>query len=638
MSRLLVARMLLAATIVPSLFLQACFAMATPAVAEPNRRPATFRIEARAMVDRPAVVPLPRRMRRRPGKMVLGPAVVIRTSGSAARATALQLASELKRLGITATVDEPTTAPATIQLRQTERRPEIGAEGYDLEVAATGITIAANSGAGLFYGAETLEQLISSDGRKPHGIGFVRITDWPQYRWRGIHLDVSRHFFPVRIVEQYIDTAARFKLNTFHWHLTDDQGWRIDIPTYPRLVSIGGCRAGACAYYTANDVRAVVAFAAKRHVTIVPEIEGPGHSVEALAAYPFLACGSGRYATLSRWGSTGDSLCPTEQTFQFYDVVFRRLAQLFPGPIIHIGGDEVQYSAWRADPQVAALMRRERLGSYAAVQGYFTRRLEAIARKYHRRIAGWDEILNAAVSRTAIITAWRGEYSTAIASHDGYDVVATPNAPLYLDAYQGPPEYEPRAIGHRINTLRMVYDYDPARSIHTRAERNHLLGAQANMWTEYVATPSHLWYMAYPRVLALSELCWTPPKQKNWPDFKRRAGIALQRLESLNITFRIPEVTFAVANAKVVPIPTRPNIYHVHLSSRSSRATIVLESIIPNATIHYTLDRTIPTLASRTYNHPLDLAVSRTPKHIAAIAALIGHRASAPSVLTLEAP
>jgi hexosaminidase len=637
MSRLLVARTLLTATILPSLILQACSATATPAVSVPDRRPPAFRIQAKAMGESPAVVPLPRRMRRRPGKMVLGSAVVIRTSGKAAGAAAQQLASELGRLGITATVDERTATPATIQLTQTARRPEIGPEGYDLEVAATGIKIAAKSGAGLFYGAETLEQLISSDGRKPHAVGFVRIIDWPQYRWRGLHLDVSRHFFPVRVVEQYIDVAARFKLNTFHWHLTDDQGWRIDIPKYPRLVSAGGCRAGACAYYTAKDVRAIVAFAAKRHVTIVPEIEGPGHSVEALAAYPFLACDGGRYATLTHSGSTSDSLCPTERTFQFYDDVFGRLAQLFPAPVIHIGGDEVPYSSWRGDPYVAALMRRERLGSYAAVQAYFTRRLEAIARKYHRRIAGWDEILNMDVSRTAIITAWRGQYSTAIASHGGYDVVATPNAPLYLDAYQGPPGGEPRAFPGRLTTLRMVYDYDPARSIPTR-ERSHLLGAQANMWTEHVSTPSHLWYMAYPRVLALSELCWIPPKQKNWPDFKRRAGIALQRLEPLNITFRIPEVTFAVTNAKVIPTSPHLNVYRARISARSSHTTIVLQQIIPNAAIHYTLDGTTPTLTSRTYNHPLHLTATRIPKHITAIASLKGHRPSAPSTLSLEAP
>ncbi len=324
----------------------------------------------------PAIVPLPRRISRRRGELTFGSPVVIRTNGTAAREVALQLAAEFRRLGLTSKLDDPIPVPATIRLTQVKDRRELGAEGYELEVADAGITIIANTGAGLFYGAQTLEQLISYDGRKPRAVGFVRIVDWPEYRWRGLHLDVSRHFFPVKVVERYIDTAARFKLNMFHWHLTDDQGWRIDIPQYPRLVSVGGCRTTTripgivpatasgtpeCAYYTAHDVRAVVAYAAARHVQVIPEIEGPGHAVEALAAYPFLACGPGPYATLAYWGSTNYALCPTEQTFAFYDTVLRRLTQLFPAPVIHIGGDEVPYYSWRGSPYVADLMRRRGL-------------------------------------------------------------------------------------------------------------------------------------------------------------------------------------------------------------------------------------------------------------------------------------
>ncbi len=604
---------LLAATIVQTVLAQTSSALASSTSPDIGYRPTAYRQATSSTRGQLALIPLPRRIRRSPGEMVLGSSITIRTNGGVAHDVALELASDLARLGAPASVSDttPATTPAEFQLIEHAGIRELGQEGYTLDVNARGIKIVANTGAGLYYGAQTLEQLASPDGRKVHAIPFVRIVDWPEYRWRGLHLDVSRHFFPVAVVERYIDVAARFKLNTFHWHLTDDQGWRIDIPKYPLLVSVGGCRAATqtggfgstetdktptCAHYTANDIREVVAFAAARHVAIIPEIEGPGHSVEALAAYPSLACAPGPYHTLSLWGSTGYTICPTDTTYRFYDEVFHTLAQLFPAPIIHVGGDEVPY------------------------RGYFIRRLEAIAHSYHRRIAGWDEIDASGASKGAIVMAWEGSDAAATAASRGHDVVMSPNPPLYFDAYQGPLEREPLAFDGRLTTLKMVYDYDPVAEIEGIRNRKHILGAQANVWTEYIPTASQLWYQVYPRALALSELSWTPRTMKNWTNFRERAGVALQRLEPLGVTFRIPEVTFRL---------------ETRMPRRSTDATVALEQVVPNAVVHYTLDGSIPTVYSPRYTRRLRLKLRGRPIRVTAVASLIGYRVSAPSFLTI---
>jgi hexosaminidase len=549
-----------------------------------------------------ALVPLPRAVAVLPGTFALGHTVAIVTSGGDAHGAGVRLESDLRTLGIVARLDPSGERSASIRLVLHRALTRIGSEGYRLDVDRDGATIAANTGAGLFYGVQTLEQLLSDDGRTSHPIPYVRIVDRPEYAWRGLHLDTSRHFFPVSVVERYVDVAARFKLNTFHWHLTDDQAWRIDIPEYPRLVSRNACGASTCDYYSARDLAAVVAYARERHVRIVPEIEGPGHSTAATTALPWLACGA----------ASDGVLCPIERTFGFYDTVFRRLARVFPEPLIHVGGDEVDYAAWRASPGVRALMRANGFTTYAQVQGYFTRRIERIAAKYGRRIVGWNEIDGAGASPRAVVMAWNGATSGASAAARGHDVVLTPSPPLYFDAYQGPPAGEPRAFGG-VTTLKAVYGYDPRAAFARRGLRGHLLGAQGNVWSEHIATASHLWYMAYPRTLALAELCWTPRKRMQWSDFAPRAGIALQRLEPLGISFRIPEVGFRFANG-----------------------TLTIEPFVPNATVHYTLDGSAPSEASPVYRTPLRLRAVRRLVRVAAIATLAGHRPSAPAYFTLK--
>lgn len=537
---------------------------------------------------------------------------------------------------------------AVIRLSDHASDSSLGDEGYRLTVDASGITIEANDGAGLFYGMQTLEQYAPDGARWP--IQFVRITDWPQYRWRGIHLDVSRHFFPVPVVERYIDLAARYKLNTFHWHLTDDQGWRIEIKHYPRLTQIGGCRDGTqtgdsnstatdgvryCGYYTQAQIRTVVAYAKARYVTVVPEIEMPGHAVAAVAAYPWLGCDGKPHPVRQLWGVSIEVYCPTERTFAFIDTVLGEVSSLFPGEYIHIGGDEVPSDSWQDSSEVAALMRREHLTNYDAVQGYFTRRVQAIAAKHHKRIVGWNEILAGGVSRSATIMSWQDVQHGVIAAQRGNDVVMTPDGPLYFDAAQGNTDYEPLSIGG-LTTLKMVYDFDPMPPGLSPAQARHILGAQGNLWTEYVPTSDHLFYMLLPRELALAELCWTPRAQMNWSNFSARLISALARLDAEGYHYRIPDVTFRF-DAANVEIPEQQAVENeVDISSAGDKATVTMYDLLPGASIHYTIDGSPPTNASPVYSGPLTVALTaKQPVTIAAIAVLKSGRASAPAFLQI---
>lgn len=597
------------------------------------------------------VIPLPREVSRVPGGFALGNAVTIEALDREERAIASLLAADLHRVDIAATIAATPTASAAIRFSKGPGDPALGNEGYRLTVDDKGIAIAANGGAGLFYGTQTLVQLAAAAAAPAKVVPHVRIVDRPQYRWRGIHLDVSRHFFPVSVVERYIDLAARYKLNVFHWHLTDDQGWRIQIQRYPKLASIGGCRAATqvggegstatdrrryCGSYSQAQIREVVEYARRRYVTILPEIEMPGHSVEALAAYPWLGCGSGGYRVRELWGVSGDIFCPTERTFAFIDDVLGEVAALFPGPYLHIGGDEVPKDAWKSSVAVARLRRREHLQTYDDVQGYFTRRVEKIARTHHRSIVGWDEIFDGGASPQATVMSWRGTDGGVRAAKRGNDVVMSPDSALYLDAYQGNADYEPLAIGG-LTTLKMVYDYDPLPKGLSPEAARHILGAQANLWTEYVPTDEHLFYMLLPRELALAELCWTPRDRMSWDGFTMRLGGELRRLEAEGTRYRIPLVTFAVQASGGVEFPEQqPVENNVDISVPADVATVVLRETVPGASIHYTLDGTMPKSNSPVYAGPL--RVSPLEAHavtVAAIAVLPSGRAGAPAFLNL---
>ncbi|HTV74345.1 MAG TPA: family 20 glycosylhydrolase [Candidatus Acidoferrales bacterium] len=611
--------------------------------------------EAAASAPPLPLVPLPRQIAYpatsgHQRKIVLPAVLPIVARDGTERGVATLLQADLAASGVPASLQDTLPGSVAVQLSDGAEDPQLGPEGYRLTIDGAGIRIAANAGAGLFYGVQTFEQLLAAAGAS-HALPAVQIVDWPQYRWRGIHLDVSRHFFPVPVVERYIDLAARFKLNTFHWHLTDDQGWRLEIKRYPRLTEIGGCRAGSqvggegstqtdgrryCGWYTQAQIREIVAYARARYVTIVPEIEMPGHAVAAVAAYPWLGCGSARVQVRQLWGISTEIFCPTERTFAFLDDVIGEVAGLFPGTYIHIGGDEVPQDQWRASPFVTALRAREHLTSYDAVQGYFTRRVEGIARKYHRRIIGWDDILDGNISPQAAIMSWHGNDGGIAAAKHGNDAVMTPDPPLYFDAYQGDPDFEPLAIGG-LTTLEMVYDYDPMPPDLVPSLRHHILGAQGNVWTEYIPTADHLFYMLLPRELALAELCWTPRSQMNWSDFSQRLGPVLATLESRGYHYRIPLVTFRIDAGQVIFPEQQPVPNQLNLVVTGPTANITLDDVAPSASIYYTLDGTLPSTHAQLYRSPLKLRFLPTQSvTITTIAVLPDGRVSAPSSLEIS--
>jgi hexosaminidase len=441
-----------------------------------------------------------------------------------------------------------------------------GDEGYMLRVHSGGVEIRARAAPGLFYGVQTLRQLMAVPGAAVASrIPAVGIEDAPRFAYRGLHLDVARHFFPVSFVKRYIDLLATYKLNRFHWHLTEDQGWRIQIERYPRLTEVGafrdetrvgharsqsetydGTRYGG--FYTQDEIREVVAYAAERHVTIIPEIEMPGHSLAALASYPELACTEGPFEVATTWGIFEDIYCPKEETFEFLQNVLLEVMDLFPGEYIHIGGDEAPKARWRESPIAQGIIEREGLADEHELQSWFVRRIEAFLNSHGRKLIGWDEIVEGGLSPTATVMYWRDSRGAGtgvqteddpmrVAVRQGNDLVMTPNNTLYLDHYQAGPEGEPLAIGG-MTTLEDVYAYDPVPSDFTPAEARSVLGAQANVWTEYMKTPEHVEYMVFPRMLALAEVVWTPAEERRWSWFRGRVPAHLRRLDALGVRYR----------------------------------------------------------------------------------------------------
>lgn len=537
---------------------------------------------------------------------------------------------------------------ASLTLSDAARDVSLGSEGYELRVAPSGIAIDANTAAGVYYGLQTLDQLLPY-GKQPAPMQGVTIRDWPAYRWRGIHLDVSRHFFPVSVVERYIDVAAHYKLNVFHWHLTDDQGWRIQIRRYPRLTSVGGCRAGSeiegdaskidgkryCGFYTQAQIRAVVAYARARYVTIVPEIEMPGHSQAALAAYPQLACAPRPLEVRETWGVSENIYCPTEYTFTFLENVLREVMELFPGPYIHVGGDEVPKASWESSAAVRALMKREHIATYAGVQGYFDRRIEHFLESHGRRMLGWDEILDGGVTHAATIMSWHGEGRGITAAQHGNDAIMTPDGPLYFDAYQGDPEDEPEAIGS-LSTPQEVYEYEATPVRLTPSEARHIIGVQGNLWTEFITTPSYLFYMLLPRMLSLSEIAWSDPQPRMWNEFEMRMGAQLPWLTAHGYNFRVPNPELTVSNATTTFSNVSSSVRTIDARTQAASVSVTISTVVPGGTIRYTTDGSVPNVHARVYSAPLDERLEPNQRlDLHAIVVLPDGRASTPSELVV---
>lgn len=445
-----------------------------------------------------------------------------------------------------------------------------GPEGYALTITPRDVVITASSSRGLFYGVQTLRQLLPRGPGAEPGIPAVTIHDAPRFRYRGLHLDVARHLFPVEFIKRYIDLLASYKLNTFHWHLTDDQGWRIEIKRYPKLTEIGSIRKQTVVdhaqtrpqrfdgtpyggFYTQAQIREVVAHAARRHVTVIPEIELPGHASAALAAYPELGCTAGPFQVAQTWGIFDDIFCPKEETFEFLQNVLLEVMDLFPGEYIHIGGDETPKRRWSESPLAREVMTREDLADVHALQSYFIRRIERFVNAHGRRIIGWDEIVEGGLSPTATVMYWRDRADAGVGVHldedpmrlatrQGNDVIMTPAGRFYLDSYQvNPTEHEgqPLAIGH-LATLEDVYAYDPVPADLSPEQARHIIGAQGNVWTEYMKTSDQVEYMVFPRALAVAEVAWSPKASRDWASFLARVRVNMKMLDEQNVRYRMP--------------------------------------------------------------------------------------------------
>lgn len=440
--------------------------------------------------------------------------------------------------------------------------PALGEEGYTLEVGVDGAIVRASGAAGLYHGAQTLLQLFPPAifARAPQSdvawsAPAVLIRDQPRFRWRGLMLDVSRHFFTKDEVKRVLDQMALVKLDVFHWHLVDDHGWRIQIRKYPKLTEIGAWRDGvgfgldpksSTAYgqdgkyggfYTQDEIREIVGYAAARHITIVPEIEMPGHSVAVLAAHPELSCGGGPFDRNVPAGVHAGIYCPgNDAVFGFVEDVLTEVFELFPGEFVHLGGDEVPREEWKKCPKCQARMQAEKLRDVAELQSWFLRRVEHFVNSKQKRVIGWDEILEGGLAPNAAVMSWRGTDGGLAAASAGHDVVMSPTSALYLDYLQAQ-QGEPRGIGGFV-PLEQVYAFDPVPGGLAPANLAHILGAQGNLWTEYIPNLAHAEYMFWPRAGALAELCWTPGAKKDLDSFQRRMRVHLERLDRLGVRYR----------------------------------------------------------------------------------------------------
>jgi hexosaminidase len=510
-----------------------------------------------------ALIPRPRSLHLGRGQFALTSQSAIAVRVDAARAAAQVLADRLVRatgypLPVVDAGSEACVADASLIVFDAD--PALAGEAYALRIDEHRATLTAGTSDGFARGVATLRQLFAADVEGPGGpprarwlVPALEIDDAPAFRYRGAHLDVSRHFFSVAFVERYLDLLAAYKLNRFHFHLTDDQGWRIEIKKYPKLTQIGAVRHDSAGdyggFYTQDDVRAIVAYAAARGITVVPEIELPGHASAALAAYPEYGCIPGPIAVQTTWGVFPNVFCPSEQTFGFLEDVLDEVLALFPSPVVHIGGDEVVTTQWEQSPVAQAVIAREHLGSAAALEGYFVRRIEAFLRSRGRTAIGWDEILDDAVPASADIMAWRGVDHGRAAAQQGHDVVMTPTDPLYFDHYQADPATEPPAIGG-YTTVADVFGYQPRPPGLDAAADAHILGAQANLWTEYVATEAHAEYMLLPRALALAEVLWTDDPHRDYADFVTRLIAHAPHLDAAGIHY---------AKHALVPVTRTPH-------------------------------------------------------------------------------
>ncbi len=483
-----------------------------------------------------------------------------------------------------------------------------GDEGYSLTVNNQGATIVASTERGAFYGLMTVLQLLPAELESntlvndvewymPH----VTIDDEPRFVWRGMHLDVCRHFVPVEFIKKQLDVMALFKMNTLHWHLTEDQGWRIEIKKYPKLTVEGATRIEGegheyGGFYTQEEVKEIVAYAQKRFINVVPEIELPGHALGALTAYPHLSCTGGPFEVRNIWGVEADVYCAgKEEAFEFLEDVIDEVVALFPYKYFHIGGDECPKDRWKTCPDCQRRMRKEGLADEHELQSYFIKRIEKVLLAHDRIMVGWDEILEGGLAGSAVVMSWRGEEGGITAAEQGHDVVMTPGNWVYLDHYQGSSKVEPVAIGGH-TTLEESYGYDPVPAALSPEKAKHVLGTQGNVWSEYMYTSDLFEYFIYPRIIALAEVGWTQTANKSFDSFVKRMDKQFVRLDEHGINYHIP-------------LPEGP----VNVMAFTDKATLEFTTTRPVKMV-YTLDGSVPNADSNEYTQPLTFTENATVK------------------------
>lgn len=486
-------------------------------------------------------------------------------------------------------------------------------ESYKLSISKNSIAITSDNNNGLFYGIQTLIQLLPIEITSEVKLPCLQIDDQPKYSWRGMHLDCARHFFPKEFVKKYIDYLAMYKMNTFHWHLTDDQGWRIEIKKYPKLTEVGAWRNGSMighyneqkydsirygGFYAQDDIKEIVAYATQRHITVVPEIEMPGHAVAALAAYPEYSCTGGPFEVAKQWGVLDDVFCPKEETFTFLENILSEVMALFPSQYIHIGGDECPKTRWKTCPHCQALMKEKGLKDEHELQSYFVQRIEKFVNSKGRKIIGWDEILEGGLAPNAAVMSWRGTEGGITAAKQKHFVVMTPGSHCYFDYYQGDPKSEPLAIGG-YTTVEKVYSFNPTPTELTQEESKYILGAQANVWTEYMYAPKNVEYMIFPRIMALSEVLWGTSKPNDFKDFQTRMLHQFSVLDKKGIQYS--KAVFEVTSA-------------VLLSDNENGVLFEFKSATNSNGIRYTTDGTNPNWNSFSYTKPIEITKNQTIK------------------------
>ena len=500
----------------------------------------------------------------------------------------------------------------------------IPADGYRLKITATGVSLSANSPSGIFFGVQTLLQLfpkeiVNKDGHtsvKQWSLPLVSIEDHPRFGWRGLMLDVTRHFFTVAQVKDYIDQMVKYKFNMLHLHLTDDQGWRIEIKSLPKLTEVGAWRVERTGtfgtfpkpqpgekptyggFYTHEDIKELVKYAADRFVNILPEIDVPGHSLAALASYPDLSCTPGEYYVSPGdrfmvwpgggqhfYGLIDNTLCPAnEKVYEFLDKVFTEVAQLFPFQYIHMGGDETARNFWEKDEQIKALMKKESLKNLDEVQSYFVKRVEKIINSKGKKMIGWDEILQGGLAPNAAVMSWRGMSGGIEAAKSGHEVVMSPTDFVYIDYMQGDASIEPPVY----STLRLkkTYSFEP---LPEGVNEKLIRGGQANLWTEQVYNMRHAQYMTWPRALAVAEVLWSPKEKRNWNGFVPRVEKQFERMDAAQVKYA-------------------PSMYDPIITvSKKDSATIMvaMDTEVEGLTIHYSFDNSFPDNFYQAYKAPL---------------------------------